>query len=148
MPSRLLLTADWIQDDVALCLTDEIFNEINRRKDIAEIELNRRFAANFQHLRCTTEINTIKEQLRPLFPKELSVSDESDLKQIAYTIAAEGQFFVTRDQRLIDIADEIYEKYGISIIRPSDLVVRLDELEEKKNTDPKDYAVPSCKHAS
>ena len=132
------LMADWIQDDVILCLTDEIFNEINRSEDIVEIERNRRFTERFQRLQCQEgKLKGIKEQLRPFFSEELTVSDESDLKQLAYTIAAEAQFFVTRDQRLIDIADDVYDKYGTTIIRPSDLVVRLDELEREDEYRPK-----------
>jgi len=132
------LKADWIQEDVVLCITDEIFNEVNRSSDLHKIERNRRFAVGFQHLQTQEEtFENYRTQLRPLFPKELTVSDESDLNQLSYAIAAEAQFFVTRDEKLLSLADDIYDKYEINIIRPSDLVVRLDELEREAEYRPK-----------
>ena len=58
----------------------------------------------------------------------MTLSDESDLRQLCRTIGSGADFFVTRDDDLLKMADAIYESYGLSIVRPSDLVVRLDEL--------------------
>jgi predicted nucleic acid-binding protein len=132
------LMADWIQDDVVLCLTDEIFNEINRSTDMIEIERNRKFTEGFQRIQCReAKFEDLMGQMRPLFPDKMKASDESDLKQLTHAIAAEAHFFVTRDEMLIALADDIYEKYGTTIIRPSDLVVRLDELEREEAYRPK-----------
>ena len=43
-------------------------------------------------------------------------------------ITANTQFFVTRDQKLLDLSARIYEAFGITILRPTDLIIRIDEL--------------------
>lgn len=66
----------------------------------------------------------------------MSPQDESDLGQLSKTVAAGMQFFITRDQFLLGQADKIYEQFGISILRPSDFIIRLDELNREAEYQP------------
>lgn len=66
----------------------------------------------FQFSTCSQEEFKISYQiLRKLFPKNMSNSDESDLRQLARTVGSTFpiSFFVTRDQRLLSLEDKIYQ---------------------------------------
>ena len=123
------LLATWLQEDTELCLTNEIFNEINRHSDAEIRRRERAFANGFVKLTSSDEdFQRVCEALQTLFPERMSVSDESDLRQLARSIAANVQFFVTRDNNLLVKDDQIYNVFGIRVIRPADLVINQDQL--------------------
>ncbi len=127
------LMADWLQGEIAICLTDEILNEINLNPDQLERKKERSFAQKFPSLPSPSseEVNNNFEALKPLFPKKTHRSDESDIRHLARAIAGGAQFFVTRDTALLRMADEIENSFGLSIVRPSELIVHIDELVRK-----------------
>lgn len=124
------LVADWLREDIALCLTNEILNEINRHPD-AQQRNRQRAAAQKYTLLETQEKNVqdIVEKLRPLFAKSHKRGDNnSDILQLAHTISASALFFATRDQNILDLSEQIQANFGLLVVRPSELVIRLDEL--------------------
>jgi predicted nucleic acid-binding protein/GNAT superfamily N-acetyltransferase len=123
------LKADWISDAIELCVTDEILNDINRSKDESERRRERELVKQFTILPCDhTRLPGIAEALKELFPEKMTPRDESDRWQLARTIASNMQFFVTRDQNLLDLSSKVYDTFGITILRATDLIIRLDEL--------------------
>jgi len=123
------LLADWLQENMELCVTNEIFNEVNRNPDEVGRKQGRAFASTFSKLVSTDdEFQRVKEELRRFFPEQMSISDESDLRQLAWSIAAGVGFFVTRDSGLLEMEDRVYGSFGIRIIHPSDLVINQDQL--------------------
>ena len=130
------LLADWL--NVELCLTSEIYNEIDRREDKTERKRGKNFAQTFTILPSSDEeFQKNCALLRCFFPQKMNHSDESDLRQLARTIAANVQFFVTRDnvqffvtrdKVLLNKSEDIYENFGIRIISPSYLIIHQDEL--------------------
>jgi len=125
----LPLLEPWL--DVDLCITPEMLNEINRNKDKDKRESARKFSSSFIMVDAKAsqdKFQIIQSELRPLFPANLTTSDESDLRQLSYAISAEIPFFVTRDEPMLSRAEDVYEKFGIQILRPSDLVLMQDEL--------------------
>ncbi|MDH6058612.1 PIN domain-containing protein [Umezakia ovalisporum] len=62
--------------------------------------------------------------------------DESDIRYLARTIASDIHIFVTRDLHLLDIANEIYDNFSLSIIHPQNLIIQLDELCRKPEYQP------------
>lgn len=121
------LLADWL--DVELCLTNEIRTEINRQDDQVKRKRAWAFADRFPILLSSyDEVERISGNLRDLFPSKMSASAKSDLKQIAKTIAADVQFFITHDDKLLKKAEQVYERFGMSIIRPTDLIIHQDSL--------------------
>lgn len=125
----LPLLAPWL--DIELCITPEMLNEIVRNKDDNERALARKFARSFTTLEVKTsqnEFQNIHAELRPLFPQTMKESDESDLKHLSYAICARAPFFVTRDKPVLDKANDVFEKFDIQILRPSDLILMQDEL--------------------
>jgi hypothetical protein len=134
--SRALL-ADWLPSTLELCVTDEIYNEIERGSQGPQRKASREFAQQFTNPPvATNKIDEFAASLRPFFPQKMTARDESDLRQLARTLAAGIQFFITRDEPLLDRAEALYEKFGVLILRPSDLIVRLDELGQESKYQP------------
>jgi len=131
------LLADWLQIDVELCITAEMVNEIARSKDPNQRDRSRQYEKQFIRLPTDADrVETAKSLLRPHYPIDLSPSDESDIRQLAHAIAGDAHFFLTYDPALLAIEDAVYEKHGVSIIRPSDFITRLDELTRESQYQP------------
>ena len=123
------LLADWLRENLELCVTEEIFNEINRHPDKTVRSATRTFARKFPILSGPDDkLQKCRIDLRSLFPDPLTESDKSDIRQLARSIAAGADFFVTRDEFLLDNTDEIFRRFGIRTIRPADLVIYQDSL--------------------
>jgi predicted nucleic acid-binding protein len=123
------LRADWLSDAIELCVTDEILNDINRSDDEAERRRERELVRQFTVLPCDqARLSTVADALKDFFPAKMSARDESDRWQLARTIAANTQYFITRDQSLLDLSGKVYELFGTTILRPTDLIIHLDEL--------------------
>jgi len=133
----LSLTADWVSSEVDLCVTEEIFNEIERNPDSAERTKQRRRAHEFEVLRCDAQdVQRYVDELQPLFPIA-KAQDDSDLRQVARAIASGADVFVTRDEEIVSrLSDEVHSRFNLSILRPSELIVRLDELLREKEYQP------------
>lgn len=123
------LLADWLEEKIELCLTPEIYNEIDRHEDKTMREKSRSFAESFVTLCSPDDIfERVYASLLSFFPKQMSKSAASDLRQLAWTIAAEVNLFVTLDKTLLRKEDHIYNSFGVLIIRPSDLIIEQDSL--------------------
>jgi predicted nucleic acid-binding protein len=125
------LLADWLQDSVELCVTRELFNEINQNNDPSERRHNLGLARGYPVVECGPRgFDHVQNSIRPLFPEQMSDRDKADLRQLAWTIASDdAQFFVTRDGSLLNtVADEVYENFGVSVISPAGLICKLDEF--------------------
>jgi GNAT superfamily N-acetyltransferase len=124
-----VLQADWLQDSVALCVTQEIYNEIHRSPNEDEKKRGRIAAQRFRELKTDDAvIRTLEIELAPLFNGATFERDISDMRQVAHAIAAEVPFFVTRDTPMLDRSDPIFETYGLRILHPTDLINRFDVL--------------------
>ncbi len=121
------LLEPWL--DIELYRTPEIFNEIARNPNKTKREAARKFAHSFPESQSPNDrYDIVRERIFSLLPAPKNTSDESDRRQLAHTIAAEIPFFITRDGFLLDQQDKIYETFGTSVIRPSDLILQQDEL--------------------
>ncbi|MCX5658078.1 MAG: GNAT family N-acetyltransferase, partial [Candidatus Omnitrophica bacterium] len=131
-PKHILL-ADWLLDDLLLCVTPELNNEINRDNDNQRRREMLNYASTFTAISTNQpKYDQIEKLLRQYFPLSMTVQDESDLKQLGYAIAANMDFFVTDDRRLIDqVKDYVLKTFGLSIVAEDDLIIYFDELINK-----------------
>jgi predicted nucleic acid-binding protein/predicted GNAT family acetyltransferase len=131
------LLADWLPDTLEIFLTQEIFNEIDRETDPLKRAHQKNLAQKYPLLPYRYgELKVVSAYLKTLLPKPRSSSDESDIRQLSHAISSDVKFFVTRDQKLVDLYDAIYEKYGVSVLRPSDFIVRIDEMQKEEEYQP------------
>jgi GNAT superfamily N-acetyltransferase len=121
------ISADWLSPEIELCVTDEMYNEIGRAADPEERSRRRSFLNSFKCLPARSEaVERLVGELRPLFPAQMSVSDDSDLRHLAKAIASDAAFFITFDEKQLGRAKKIEAQYRTLILKPVDLVVRLD----------------------
>ena len=125
----LSLLADWLDNDIEFCLTAEIYNEVDRHEDRKERAAKRRDVGKFAVLELKNNVyENCLTQLRPLFPPDISDSDLSDLRHLAYSIASGARFFITRDDSLLEKEESVYKKHGLRLLRPSDFIIYQDSL--------------------
>ncbi len=124
-----VLQADWLEDSVVLCVTPEIYNEIYRAPTEDEKKRGRMAAQIFRELKTQDEeVAALEKELAPLFNGATFARDISDMRHVAHAIAAEVPFLVTRDTPMLARSESIFEKYGLRILHPTDLINRLDML--------------------
>lgn len=131
------LLADWLQECLELCLNEETLNEINRISDPEARTQQRKLAKTYTILECDSQ--AFEEAIKltqGFFVGKTAEQDESDHRQVARTIASGARLFITRDNRLLGIADGVYEVSGLSIVRPAEVIVRLDELQREAEYQP------------
>ncbi len=123
------LLADWLLPHLRLAVDEELFNEINRHPDAETRRERKRFSYQFSVIACgDTAFFVAQERLKELFPRWKSNRDAADMRHLARTIPSSANVFVTRDEEVLKAADAIYEVFGLSVLSPSELIGRLDEL--------------------
>ncbi|HET9591967.1 MAG TPA: GNAT family N-acetyltransferase [Solirubrobacterales bacterium] len=121
--SRYLLE-DWIADHAELGVTDEIFHEIHNHPD-AQVRAREQQWAN-QHQRISKPSHDWKPLLDQVVELAPKVGD-ADHRHVARAIAAGADYLVSRDADLLDAAEAIENAFGLAILQPAALIVRLDK---------------------
>lgn len=125
----MALIADWLEDSIAICITDEMLNEINRSSNSQERIDSRSFASQFPTLPFNQDaFDNISALLGKYLPTSPTDQDKSDFSHLAKAIAAHAEFFVTRDDAVLNNSDNLYSEFGISVLRPADLIIEIDSL--------------------
>ncbi len=123
------LLSDWLQEHVWFVVTPELNNEINRQEDLQTRIRSRACAERFFAREGERNaFETAQVALRELLGTPKSESEDSDIRQIAWAVAGSAEYFVTRDARLLDAATAIEEALAISVVRPSVIITRFDEI--------------------
>lgn len=127
------LNADWLQDEVEFYYSKEIFNEISRDKNKDRAKLNRAYIQNFNSLKTKPEeVNRVFKDLVNILNKNKE-NDISDKKHLSECIVSDVNYFVTLDKELLSVKEDVYNKYGVNIFRPSELILYIDQLLNKSN---------------
>jgi len=124
------LLAEWIPGHIELCVTPELRNEIDRSADSGSRTQAMQAMRKFTELRKGIDhLERTCSALRSFFPADLTISDESDLRELAYSVCAGASAFLTYDPELLALDDQqLYAQFGLSILRPAEFIVRLDEV--------------------
>ncbi|MEZ5942912.1 MAG: GNAT family N-acetyltransferase [Planctomycetaceae bacterium] len=123
------LTADWLQPEIRLQVTPELFNEIQRNPDSGQRVERMSSARRYECVSADSEIfSNAVLSIESICGRGLSERDKADQRQLAWTVAAGCDVFVTRDQRLLEHNDTIYAAHGVTVERPADVVARFEEI--------------------
>ncbi len=137
-PDTQSLLSDWLDTDLQLCLTDEIFNKINVLFD--DIDKRKNFTNLAKKIFTILSANKIYpsqyQSLKNLFAQNKINISESDIRYIDKAIRSDIYIFVTGNSSLLDIADEFYEQFNVSIIHPRDLIIQVDEIRRQTEYQP------------
>lgn len=124
------LLSDAISSYTRYFVTPEIFVETERQKNPEEKNRSNKTARKFEKIE--VKKNTFEYYqniLMPIWGEIKTDRDRSDLHHIAYAAAAGFQNFITQDSGLLEKADAIYEVCNVSILRPVEFIIQLDQLE-------------------
>lgn len=140
-PEAKALLADWLGELVELRVTEEMFNEINRHADQSKRTSSKAFIQSFNPISTSPdEFDKAQALLKPFFAGRSRTSDDSDFRQLVHAIANNMTAFVTCDGPLLELSDSVFEKFGLRILRPSELIVQLDTLENEEAYRPSSLA--------
>jgi len=123
------LTADWLQPAIYLYVTPELFNEIQKNPD--SVERAERMSSARRYDVVSPSHASFEEavaSVQSICGDSANERDKADQRQLAWTIAGGCDVFVTRDQRLLEHSDEFYQKHGITVERPADVISRFEEI--------------------
>lgn len=123
------LLQDWLVEETELCYAPEVFNEINRDKNLGRAEKTQRYIKSaFSEVKVDAEaVKEICKVLNTLLPG-MSVNAVSDRKQVASCIAAGLPYFVTFDEPLLKRKEEIEARYDVQIYTPQEFLLKIDQL--------------------
>ena len=128
--SKLLL-ANWLESELELCITDGLFIQINSIDNEKERKLYRQFAEHqqFTVLPCKPDdLDDYQEKLQQFLSQKSISKSEINFHHLVRAIVSDSHIFVTRDSRLLNIANEFYEYFKLSVIRPDNLIVQFNEF--------------------
>lgn len=121
------LTAPWVRDAYQLAVTPEVFTEIARSGDRAGRRRAREFASSFTLVTGeAAQVSVVLDTLREILGPPTRPQDESDQRQLAHALTGSAALFVTWDGALLYAADRIAELFDTIVVRPVDVVSRLD----------------------
>ena len=129
------LAGDWLADQVDLVISGELLAEIGRHPGHAEKERQLRAAGRYLTVRADgSALDAAARRITDLVLKadriDLSAStgDVSDVRHLATAWLSGITVLATRDEKFIDWSARIADVTGVRVMRPSDVVLQLDEL--------------------
>lgn len=135
-----ILLADWLEDELELCVTDELFNEIAGNPDEGDRLRSHRAAATFERITGDNQrFCAVCEEVRKLFPNP-SRQDDADARHISRAIAAGVGFFLTHELKLQRMSGTLEERYGLKVLSPLSLVNHLDQQRNQEAYRPSAFA--------
>lgn len=132
------LLADWLQDYLELCITDEIFKAINALSDSHLRNRKRLLADTFTKIRCEQQLQEIKFNSLKRLISSINFDEINDslFRQLAQALAADCLIFLTHDPKILALADAVYENFSLAIITPTDLIIKLDDVRRDTHYQP------------
>lgn len=134
-PEVFSLLADWLESEITLCLTDEVSLKINSIEASCQRKKLYNFAFRFPKLDY--------ENIQPLADSVMSFCQEYNLSldrfsrpHLIKTIASQAQILITQNKSLLDIRDKIYDRFGLSLKTPTEIITQIDELNDRPNYQP------------
>ena len=132
-----LLQSDWLIDELQLCVTGELFNEIDRFVDPQVRRGQRALAHDFKRISGTTEqLHRIYSLLSSILGEADNDPQSSALRHLAHTAVAEVEYFVTRNAQLLESKDAIQRAIGVTPLRPADLVIQIGQVRDDASYQP------------
>lgn len=121
--SRHLLDP-WVRELVQLAISDQVSYEINDCKDDRLRQRMLTSTAAFRHL----ESGADWTELVPTAASAAPRAQPGDHRHVAMAAAAGATYFVTRDDELARAAKPVERALRLALVRPEELITRLDRL--------------------
>lgn len=138
----LALVGDWLQATTTFAVSPHLDVELNKFSDPLERKRQMSGSAHLLRLRSDQKASKmlcseIASRVAPIHvTKDPSLQD--DFIHLADAIRANADFFVTNDSNLISLTQDWLEKdFGLAVVRPYELVIRLDKSGERPLYEPR-----------
>ncbi len=126
------LGADWLADEVEYLYPPYLFEDLKLRRSKSELADQLSGIDWLSPLQCDlARVEEAVQALGSLLGWKWRLNWELDLREVACAIAADCPFFVTRDGDLVRESPEVRDRFGISILRPAELIIHIDELHDR-----------------
>jgi len=124
------LLQGWIESEIRLFITEEMFNELHRaREQKAEKVRTASDSWDFPTLPVDDQLrDDVRAQLKVILAPGSRDSDQSDFRHVLNAIAGKADFFITRDEAILSAAGAIQAGFNVRVVRPSTLISDLDQL--------------------
>jgi len=133
----LALRSDWLVDEIELCATAELFNEITRLENPQARQEQRTLAHDFKRIAGDADAFTRAcSLLFPILGKTDKDRESSDLRHLAHAAASGVEFFITRDSHILELQDAIEATIGVTPMRPTDLLIEIEQVRNKASYQP------------
>jgi len=120
-----------------LLITPELWDDIRRSKEKAKRDAAFDYARQFEQTHARSQdVDSTLGQIVQLLGEPQTRRDKSDYRQLAHAISGHAALFITRDEGLLKRRQSMQSKFGITILRPVELVRQYD-----KDLRPSAYAV-------
>ena len=134
-PSKTLLS-DVFVDAINLWITDELFTEIHRNNSPEGRDSRRWRASQFPEVKYDPlYLEYFVELLKDILPNS-NRSHISDINHLAKAASSDVQVFITRDNLLLNKAEQIRALVNVEVISPTVLILRARELSAKQTSVP------------
>ena len=125
------LISDHFVDLVNLWFTDELLSEVNRNPNPSKRVEARTRLSRFSEVRHDPlRVDGFAARLKEVLPSQ-KANQKSDILHLAKTAASDVEVFVTRDQMLLNKAEQIHGAVGVQVLSSTGLIIELRELSEK-----------------
>lgn len=126
------LRSDFLSDSLRLWITDELLVEIDRKRDPGQRQRSRQRAQSFPTVFYDPQsAEHFEESLREILPSH-TPNQRSDIRHLAKSAASDVHYFVTRDHRLLQHAEEVARQTGLQVLSPAALIVQHHELTDRE----------------
>ena len=134
-PEIFSLLADWLKSEITLCLTDEVSFYIRNIEDNFKRDKLYNSALGFPKLDYEGFESFSSSVIS--FCQEYNLSlDSFALQHLTKTIASQAQIFITQNKSLLDIGDRLYDRFGLSLKTPTEIITQIYELNDRPNYQP------------
>jgi len=131
------LQSDWIRDEVTLYLTGEMLNEVHRVEDEEGRRQTRIRLHNYPLVSDPPGVfQSVLGDLASIVGSPSAERDYSDLRHVAHAVAGEMDVFATRDSKIQKWRGEVYERFGLQILHPVEVLMYLDYLKDESRYRP------------
>ena len=148
------LLADWLADEIALAVSDEIFNDLDRQSEPMRTEMLSSIRATWEVIVADQSlVERNRDVIRSILGEPKDPSEVSDQRHLAIAAAHKASAFATFDEQLLKNAPEIFGKTGLRVQRPSEIISEIDSVlrasvyqyREMRNTGIERHRVKSIK---
>ena len=129
------LLADWLDSDLTLCITDEVFYKINSIENSSQREILYNLTSRFTKLDYNN-LNSTSAAVLAFCKKYKLALTRFNTNHLIKTIASQLHIFITHNASLLARRDEFYDCFQLSLKTPTELILQLDELSNKPHYQP------------